>query len=277
MTEQTVAMYCLLDDFCRARHLPGQRPADHRRHLSDAEVLTTALVAARFFGGRLSAGQRYMEQHWGMKRLDKSGFSRHLHRLTDELRALLAVLGQVFQAASTSMRYLIDSFPVPVCHNTRIERCRLVQGKAYRGRCASKRCWFYGVKVQVIMTAEGLPVDYYIHPGAEADITGLKALNPELPAGSVLYADGAYTDYAWEEAFLDASGVRLLAARRRDSRQPHHPAQTFLIQHYRKQIETEFSTLTDRFPKRIHAVSAAGFVLKLLLFIAVHCFHNIGR
>ncbi len=119
MTEQTVAMYCLLDDYLLTCRLPGQRLADRRRHISDAEVLTTALLAARYFGGRLCVAQRYMEQHWGMKRLDKSGFNRHLHRLADTLRALLAALGQVFKAASTHMRYCIDSFPVAVCHNTR--------------------------------------------------------------------------------------------------------------------------------------------------------------
>jgi hypothetical protein len=28
-------------------------------------VLTTALVAARFFGGNLVVAKHYMEQHWG--------------------------------------------------------------------------------------------------------------------------------------------------------------------------------------------------------------------
>ena len=42
MTEQTVAMYCFIDDFPRLT-----RPqAPHKRHLSDAEILTTALLAA---------------------------------------------------------------------------------------------------------------------------------------------------------------------------------------------------------------------------------------
>ncbi|OWP61379.1 transposase, partial [Hymenobacter amundsenii] len=70
-------MYCFIDDFLRAT-----RPqAPHKRHLSDAELLTTALLAARFFGGNLAAARRYMQQHWGMKALDKSGFTRQLHRL----------------------------------------------------------------------------------------------------------------------------------------------------------------------------------------------------
>ena len=70
MTEQTIAMYCFLDDLLTKTRPKWARPADPRRHLSDAQVLTTALVAARYFGGNLTLGQRYMEQHWGA---EKSG------------------------------------------------------------------------------------------------------------------------------------------------------------------------------------------------------------
>jgi hypothetical protein len=50
-----------------------------------------------------------------------------------------------------------------------------------------------------------------------------------------------------------------------------------LIQHFRKGIETAFSQLTARFPKHIHAVTAAGFVLKLVLFIFVHTLDQAGQ
>lgn len=276
MTEQTVAMYCLLDDLLRASRLPGQRQADARRRLTDAQVLTVALLAARYFGGRYYLAQRYMEQHWGMKTLDKSGFSRHLTRLEPLLHEVLGVLGQVIKEASTQLQYVIDSFPVAVCHNTRIARCRLLEGGAYHGRNASKRCWFYGLKVQVVMTTDGLPVAYDLHAGSEADSTGLKAMDLDLPEGSTLYSDAGYTDYVWEDIFEEATGVRFFAARKANSKRPHHPAQAFLIQHYQKGIETEFSTLTNRFPKRIHAVTAAGFALKVVLFIGTHLLENLG-
>ena len=153
MREQTVAMHCLLDDFITATRPGWARPADKRSHLSDAEILTTALVAARFFGGNWCQAQHDMTQHWGMKPLDKSEFSRHLHRLQDALLALFAAFGQRLKDLDTNAHYVIDSFPVAVCHTTRIGRCRLLTGKAYHGRCASKRCWFYGFKVQLVCTA----------------------------------------------------------------------------------------------------------------------------
>ena len=276
MREQTIAMYCFLDDLLTHTRPAWARPADPRRRLSDAEVLTTALVAARYFGGNLVLGRHYMEQHWGMKSLDKSGFTRHLHRLADTLLGLFATFGQALKALHTEARYVIDSFPVAVCQNIRIGRNRLLGHEAYRGRCASKRLWFYGFKVQIVATTDGIPVDFYVHAGSEADITGLRHLAPDLPEGSVRYTDAGYPDYGWEDLFEEASGNRQQTARKSNSTRPHAPHETFLLQHFRKTIETTFSQLTARFPKQIHAVTAKGFVLKIALFIFVHTLDQVG-
>ena len=276
MREQTVAMYCLLDDiicFTRPANMPP--PASGRR-LNDAQVLTTALVATRFFGGNLVVAKHYMEQHWGQNRLDKSGFIRRLHALTDTLHALFALVGDWLKHRHSEARYVLDSFPVAVCHNTRIPRCKLLTGKAYHGRCASKRSWFYGLKVQVVATSDGVPVEFRIHAGGESEQAGRRGLALDLPEGSILYTDAGYTDYVAEDLFNEASGSQQRTARRKDSKRPLHPAQRFLIQYFRKGIETCFSQLTARFPKQIHAVTAAGFALKIALFIFAHVLDQVG-
>lgn len=63
------------------------------------------------------------------------------------------------------------------------------------------------------MTHDGLPVEFYIHAGGEADLMGMKALSPRLPASRRLYADAAYTDYAYENAWHETEQVQLLVAR----------------------------------------------------------------
>ena len=143
----------------------------------------------------------------------------------------------------------------------------MLKGKAYHGRCASKRCWFYGFKVQVIATTDGVPVDFYVHAGAEADQTGLRAMAPDLPEGSVLYTDAGYTDYVGEDLFEEATGNRQQTARKKNRTRPHEPHENYLLQHFRQSIETCFSQLTARFPKQIHAVTAEGFILKLVLLV----------
>ena len=276
MREQTVAMYCVLDDLVRFTRPVGTQPAASGRRLTDAQVLTTALVAARFFGGNLVVAKHYMEQHWGQNCLDKSGFTRRLHALTDTLLSLFATFGDLLKQVHLEARYVLDSFPVAVCHNTRIPRCKLLRGKAYHGRCASKRSWFYGLKVQVVATNDGVPVEFHIHAGGESEQAGRRGLPLDLPAGSVLYTDAGYTDYVAEDIFNEASGSQQQSARRQNSKRPHHPAQRFLIQYFRKGIETCFSQLTARFPKQIHAVTAAGFALEIALFIFAHALHQVG-
>ena len=48
----------------------------------------------------------------------------------------------------------------------------------------------------------------------------------------------------------------------------------FLKNYYRKRIEVTFSQITNFFPKKIHAVTKDGFVLKLELYIFPSLFAN---
>lgn len=59
MTEKTLAMYCFIDDLLACVRPTWAPQPDPRQHPSDAQVLTTALVGARYFGGNLAQAQRY--------------------------------------------------------------------------------------------------------------------------------------------------------------------------------------------------------------------------
>lgn len=58
-----------------------------------------------------------------------------------------------------------------LCDNVRLRRCRLARGERWRGYSASKRRCFYGVRVQVVVTVEGLPVEFCSLPGM-SDVSG---------------------------------------------------------------------------------------------------------
>ena len=63
--------------------------------------------------------------------LSESRFCRRLHAIADLTAALFPQLGQVFKVANLSTEYLIDSFPVEVCDNIRINRCQIVTGEEH--------------------------------------------------------------------------------------------------------------------------------------------------
>ena len=63
MQEQTIAIYCFIDDF----FITIGRKDDIHCKLTDAELLTTALLAARYFHGNLSCACSYMQGHHGYR------------------------------------------------------------------------------------------------------------------------------------------------------------------------------------------------------------------
>jgi hypothetical protein len=42
-----------------------------------------------------------------------------------------------------------------------------------------------------------------------------------------------------------------------------------------KQVENTFAQITARFPKKIHAVTAEGFILKIVLFLLSFTFEKL--
>jgi len=263
MEDFTIAIYCFIDDYLQI----GHPKAGAKRKLTDAQIITTALIAARYFSGNYVKARVYLREVHQFNFPDKSNFNRHLHRLAQTISSLFFALGQAWKVLNISSQYLIDSFPVTVCRNIRIPRCKLLDNEAYRGKNASKREYFYGFKVQVITTSEGVPVEYFICAGSYADITAFKSMNIDLPEGSQLFADSGYTDYTWEDNYKELEQICLMVCRKSNSKRADHPAICFIKKYMRKRIETTFSEITAFFPRKIHAVTPQGFILKIVLFI----------
>ena len=59
MDSQIVAVYCLYDDMLKALH----HKEDPQRQVNDAEVMTTAIVAALYFGGNMEKARDHMLEY----------------------------------------------------------------------------------------------------------------------------------------------------------------------------------------------------------------------
>jgi hypothetical protein len=245
-----------------------QHAEDSRSQFSDSEVVTTAIVAMLSFGGNFERARHFLHSSGMMPRmLSRSRFSRRLSRLADLVGLLFHELGLVIKELNLESRYSLDSFPVAVCDNIRIPRCRLAQGESWRGYSASKRRYFYGLKVQVVVTVEGVPVECCILPGSLSDIQGLAELPLSLPAGAQVAADSAYTFYEWEDYLVERDRVHLLVARKANSQRRDTPPVHDYKQWLRRRVETVFGEIAKLFPKKIHATTLSGFVLKIGLFL----------
>ena len=263
MDEQILITYCLSADLLIAL----QHPEDPQCRVSDAEVLTIALTGALYFGGNFERARVLLHQpRYVPRMLSRSRFNRRLHRLTPVFLTLFGELAQVWKHLNTEMVYVLDSFPIAACDNYRIPRNRLYGQEAYRGKLASKHRYFYGVKVHLMITVTGHPVEFLLSPGSVGDVSLLSAFAFDLPAGSRVVADRAYT-YHLIEDLLAEHGIAFQPIRKRNSLRPFAHATRYLQAVYRQRIETTGSALERLLPHSIHAVTAQGFELKVLLFV----------
>ena len=264
MVNEIIVVYAIVDDLLKAI---GHRE-DIRCQMSDAEIITTALVAAMFFNGNHKQACEYMKEHKFISRmLEKSRFNRRLHRLSMLINDLFHQLGMIIKYLSKDTEYLLDSFPVPLCDNIRIFNAKLIHSEQFRGYIASKKRYFYGVRVQLLTTKTGIPVEFVLLPGSANDVRALNALPLNLPPHSEVYADSAYTDYGAEDDLKQSETIELKVMRKKKSKRPDSPCQQYIKQQTRHYIETVFSSITRVFPKSIHAVTYDGFLLKLEAFL----------
>ncbi|HLL43976.1 MAG TPA: IS982 family transposase [Segetibacter sp.] len=270
--DKIIAIYCFVDDLLKGTG----RQENAGRKVSDSEIITSAIVSALYFGGHLDNGRHFMKMT-GLSplMLDKSRFNRRLHALSDLLFQLFFQIGQHLKAVAGANDYVLHSFPVAVCDNIRISRCRLLKGEQWRGKHASMRRYFYGVKVQVLTTSSGIPVEFSFVPGSESDVEALRKLPLTVAPESSIYADSAYTDYTIEDDAKDGEMLRLMIQRKSNSKRKDEPWIRFLKEHMRKGIETTFSMLKGLFLRKIHAVTFKGFLLKIVLFIVRFTFNKL--
>jgi len=265
MQEKIITIYCLCDAFLQAY---GHKD-DPQARMTTAEVMTVALVAAEFFVGNQELSRLFLKEHGYIPNmLSKSRFNRRLHALPDTLwQALFALLAEAAKQGNPTQEYIVDSCPVPVCDNIRIFTCRLYRGEAFRGKVASKKRFVYGLRVHLVVTATGQPVEFVLAPASVADLSAFRSLPLELPEGAEIYADPAYTDYTLEDTLSEVAGITLTVPRKRNSKRPHPGWVTYICERTRKRIETTFSRLSQLLARSIHAVTDRGFELKVFLSV----------
>ncbi len=267
MDEKIIATFCLCDDLLKAIH----HREDPQCQMNDAEVMTTALVAALFFRGNHESARAMLKQHGYIPHmLSKSRFSRRLHRMKDIFVILFDLLGQTWKTLNVDSIYVIDSFPIAVCDNIRIRRSKIYGDEKYRGYKASKKRYFYGLKIHLMVTPDGQPVECFLTHGGFGDVDALKYYAYELPDGSIIYADKAYNNYEIEDILQEMDHITLIPMRKKNSKRALPPYVTFVQNYHRKMVETAGSLIEQLLPKSIHAVTSQGFELKVALFVIAY-------
>lgn len=275
MHTKIICIYCICDDFLSAFGLID----DKQCRMTSAEILTVAIVSALFFNGNFARTRLILKyDRYFPNMLSESRLNRRLHEIDISIwQSIFHAISEVFRKNNDSLEYLVDSMPVEVCMNIRSYRCRLLTGKQFIGFCKAKKKFYYGFKIHMITTGNGKPVEFIITPASIADITAFRLMEIDLPQGSSIYGDKAYTQYSFEDDLQEFEKIKLIADRKTNATRQHSGCVQYLQSILRKRIETTFSQLTNMFPRKIHAVTKDGFLLKLIIFIISFSIEQVCR
>jgi Transposase DDE domain len=275
MDDKIIATFCLCDDLLKAMH----HQEDHQCQMNDAEIMTTACIASLFFRGNHESARAMLQQHGYIPHmLSKSRFSRRLHSIKEGFIVFFNLLAQTWKTLNPEAIYVIDSLPVAVCDNIRIRRSKIYSHEDFRGYQASKKRYFYGLKIHLMVTQEGQPVECFLTPGGFGDVDALKYYAYALPDGAIIYADKAYNDYEIEDLLQAVEHIQLIPMRKKNSKRALPPYISFVQRYHRKRVETAGSLIAQLLPKSIHAVTSQGFELKVALFViasSLNCYLNL--
>ena len=214
-----VALYVLVDDWWCKRHPEPRLGFGRPVSLSDAEVLTLAVLAQwpRFRSERnFHRFARVYLRSYFPNLLSQSRLNRRIRALESELRALQQHVAETLADGSEVYRVL-DTTLIPAMVRVRACRKGLFAGQASFGRSVSKTEWVYGFKVGLVVSPEGVVTGFGL---ASANCDDRK-VGDELirqDRHDSYLADKGFSSLDWEKRWLERYGALVAATPQRTSR-----------------------------------------------------------
>lgn len=273
-------IFVLVDDWFQAEGYkllqgkPGSKAV-----FSDSEVLTLLLAQdyLPYPGERqyiASIRANFLREF--PRLLSQSQFNRRargVRSLLEQLRRhWLTRLGIV-----EPKQLLIDTKPVPVMTVTRSKRHSAFRGSAAKGYCAARDLSYFGYKLVLLTTLDGVPLCYDLVAANVDDRVAGEHLLQQVHDCDI-YGDKGFLSAAWQAEVAQQTGNRVWTRKRANQVQQNPPAFDALLKQVRERIESTLHCLqnTGRNLERLLAKTVAGlctrliakvtaFVLKLLL------------
>lgn len=244
----------------------GLRSCIREGFLSPSEVMT---ILIHFHQAPYRTFKAYYTQQvLGQLRAEFPGlvsYSRFVELIPSVLVPLCAYLDSC-QGRCTGISF-VDSTPLAVCHNRRIQQHRVFAGLAERSK--NSVGWFYGFKLHLVVNDRGDLLDCQITPGNVDDRKPLPHLARRL-FGKLLGDKGYLSQRLFETLFTQ--GVELLTPLKKNMKNRLvTPSDKWLLRH-RAIIET----INDQL-KNISQIehsrhrSPANFLVNVVCGLIVYC------
>ena len=269
-----IAVYCTADDL-----LPS-RPANARRRVTDAELVTLALAQAVMgipSDRRFLAVARGRLRHLFPRIPGQSGYHKRRRRLTETIDWLAGVFAARSPGDADDL-VLIDSTPVECGRSAQTVRRSALDGWAGYGWSRSHSRFFWGMRLHLVCALDGTPraAELCRADRPEREVA-LELLPRTLRGGETVVAEVGYAGRAFRAAVAERGG-RLVRPRRADE-----PGRGPFLGLIRQRVESVFQTLKDlltlerhgaRTPEGLRARIGARV---LALAACVWLNHELGR
>lgn len=269
-----IVVFVLVDDWYQRQIAPlemahpGARP-----QLSDSEMLTLGLLMDYLpfpgetqFLGFIQANYA----SWFPHLLGQSQFNRRLRRLDGMLeqlrRSWVVELG-----ATAETHLLIDTKPLPVLGLKRDKTRSDFSGNAAPGYCAARQMYYFGYKLTLLSTWDGIPIAYDLVPANTDERVAVESLFDTI-RGCTLYGDKGFIDSDWQHQLYQRTGNQVWTLQRKNQKQQHPAGLNRFISRVRQRIEGVFHEIqnTGRNPERLVNKTVEGFCVHIAAKLASH-------
>jgi len=278
-SELLTIIYILVDDWYQMhgiKFLNGK--AGRKPIFSDSEVMT--LMMTHDFLPFPSETQ-YLEyiraNYLDMfpKLLSQSQFnrrSRSLHLLVEEFRRFwLAKKGILAQSS-----FLLDTKPIPVVGYRRSKSRSEFAGNADYGFCASRNMKYYGYKLVLVSTLNGVPVVYELVPANTDERLAAEAIIDHFNSCDI-FADKGFIGLEWQTQIFEQTNNRIWTPKRKNQHHQNHKSLDRWLSGVRERIEGVFHELqnTGRNIERFLSKTVVGLCTRVIAKIASHFLRHI--
>ena len=212
------ALYVLVDDSLPKRCGAGRPPAT-----SDAEIICLAVAQVLLdhpCDRRFLAVAGYRLGHLFPTRPKQPGYHKRVRRLFPHILRALEVVALDAPSHADQLR-LLDSTPIPCAASRETVRRSALAGIAGYGYCASHSRYFWGFRLYVLCTPDGMPFGFDLAPAnAPERLVAAEVLDRVQRPGYTIVADKGFAGADFEQLVLNL-GCRLIRPDRRDEAHRH--------------------------------------------------------
>ena len=277
------ALYVTTDDLLIAHpeRVPVRPLVGIEPRTSDAEMLTLAVMQALLGFTSETRWLRYAREHLlGMFPTlpGQSGYNKRVRKLAATMTWLITELGRQTSITSDDV-WVVDSTPVECARSRETVKRSELAGWAEYGYCSSHSRYFWGLRLHLVCTLQGLPVGWAV-TGAKADerevLTAILDATPALVGENrqIMIADKAYYGRQFE-ADLERAGVELLRKPRKG--EPPRPGLRF-FKPLRQVIESVNDTLKGQLDLENHGgrtpAGVCARIAQRILALTAAIWHN---